>query len=306
MIGVLFLGACSDLQTIAADQSPPGTATVSPIIPTPELPTPFPDLPGISPDQVRNAEYQLGLLDQVRVVQLSDGRYQEGTPGSEEFLLVSVTDLFARGDLNGDGENEAVTIVTETYGGSGSFVFLAVYQYLNDEPVFLTSIFIDDQPLFNELAIEDGEIFLDVAIHGSDDPTCCPSLETKRHYFLNGVNLILTDYSTETPAGEPRVIKIEEPIDGTQVSGIVRIIGTVTISPFENNLIFRVYDLGGVELSAGPVTVESIGLGASGTFEKAIDLGAILTNTTIRIEVEDVNVADGSLFAMDSVLLHVR
>ena len=306
IIGMLILGACSASPTLDTDQTQPAAATGTLTIPTPESPTPFPDIPGISPEQVRNSEYQLGLLDQIRVVQLSDGRFQEGTPGSEEFLLVSVTDLFARGDLNGDGEDEAVTIVTETYGGSGSFVFLTVYQYLNDEPVFLTSIFIDDQPLFNELAIEDGEIFLDVAVHDSDDPTCCPSLETKRHYFLNGVNLILTDYSTETPAGEPREIKIDEPIDGTQVSGIVRIIGTVTISPFENNLIFRIYDLGGVELSAGPITVESIGLGAPGTFEKAIDLGEILTNTTIRIEVEDVNVADGSLFAMDSVLLHVR
>ena len=240
------MGACSASPTLDTDQTQPATATVTLTIPIPESPTPFPDIPGISPEQVRNSEYQLGLLDQIRVVKLTDGRFQEGTPGSEEFLLVSATDLFARGDLNGDGENEAAAIVTETYGGSGSFVFLAVYQYLDDEPVFLTSIFIDDQPLFNQLAIEDGKIFLDVAVHDSDDPTCCPSLKTKQHYFLNGVNLILTDYSTETPAGEPRAIKIEEPIDGTQVSGIIRIIGTVTISPFENNLIFRVYDLGGV------------------------------------------------------------
>lgn len=312
VIGMLVLGACSAIPTPIADKSTP--VPVSPlqetspalVAPTPVEPASPLDIPGISPDHVRNAEYQLGLWDQVRLVQLIDGRFQEGTPGSEEFLSVSATGLFARGDLNGDGEDEAATLVTETYGGSGSFVFLAVYQYLNNEPVFLTSIFIDDQPLFNGLAIEDGEIFVDVAIHNSDDPTCCPSRKTKRHYFLNGGNLIMADFSMETPAGEPRVIEIEEPLDGSQVSGIIRIIGTVSISPFENNLVFRIYDLGGVELSAGPVTVKSIGLGTPGTFEKAIDLGPILTNTTIRIEVEDINVADGSLFAMDSVLLQVK
>lgn len=306
VIGMLIQGACTPLSTSDTDRFQLEAATVPPTFSLPEPPTAFPDLPGISPEQVRNSEYQLGLLDQIRVVQLVDGRYQEGVPGSKTYLSVSVTNFIVRGDLNGDGENEAAVIVTETYGGSGSFYFLVVFRYLNDEPVFLTSIFIDDQPLFNELAIQDGEIFVDVAVHDTDDPTCCPSIETKRSYFLNGVNLVLTSYSTKTPAGDPRVITIEAPVDGAQVSGIIRLKGSMTISPFENNLIYRVYDLGGVELSVGPVNVESVGLGTPGTFEKAIDLGAILTNTTVRITVEDTNVEDGSLFAMDSVLLQIK
>ena len=306
VIGMLFLGACSASQFSDADQAPDELATATLVVPTPKPQTSTPDIPGISPEQVRNSEYQLGLLDQIRTVQLTDGRYREGTQGDEDYLSVSVSDFIARGDLNGDGENEAVAVVTENYGSSGPFVFLAVYHYLEDEPVFLTSIFVDDYLLFNELAIEDGEIFVDVAVHGIDDPTCCPSLETKRYYWLNGVNLTLTNYSTKTPAGDPRAITIEAPVDGIQVSGIIRVKGNITISPFENNLIYRVYDLGGVELSVGPINVESIGLGAPGTFEKAIDLGNILTNTTVRITVEDMNVKDGSLFAMDSVILQVR
>jgi hypothetical protein len=239
-------------------------------------------------------------------VQLTDGQYQSGSTSGTDYISVAVTDFIARGDLNGDEEDEAVAIVAENYGGSGTFVFLAIYQYLDGQAVFRTSIFLEDRPLINALAVEDGEIFVDALVHDKDDPMCCPTLATTRSYILNGTNLILTNYSTKTPAGNPREITIEAPIDGIQVSGIIRIIGTVSISPFENNLIYRVYDLGGVELSAGPVKVDSIGLGVPGTFEKAIDLGGILTNTTIRIEVEDVNVADGSLFAMDSVLLHVR
>ena len=303
---MLFLGACSFLQTLTADQTTPFPATVTLSIPTPVVPTPLPDIPGISPEQVRNSEYQLGLLDQIRMVQLTAGRYQEGSTGSTDYISVSVTDFIARGDLNGDGENEAVAIVAENYGGSGTFVFLAVYQYLNDEAVFLTSIFLDDRPLINILAVEDGEIFVDAIVHDKDDPMCCPTLATTRNYLLNGVNLILTNYSTKTPTGDLREINIEAPVEGAQISGIVRLLGNITIAPFENNLVYRVYDLGGVELSAGPVTVEATGLDAPGTFEKAVDLGNILTNTTIRIAVEDINVADGSLFAMDSVLLKVK
>lgn len=306
LIGILFLGACSPLQTSTADQNPPETATVTPASSTSQSSTPTPETPGISVDKVRNSEYQLGFPNQPRSVQLTGGQYQEGAVGSTDYVSVGVTDFIALGDLNGDGENEAVAAVTEDYGSSGTFVFLAVYQYVNDKAQFLTSIFLDDRPMINTLTIEDGKIFVDAVIHGPNDPMCCPTLGTSRHYILNGVNLILTDYSTLTPTGEPHTITIEAPVNGIQVSGIVRLMGDITIAPFENNLVYHVYDLGGVELSAGPITVRSDNPGAPGTFEKAVDLGNILTNTTIRITVEDRSVADGSLYAMDSVFLQVK
>lgn len=304
--GTLFLGACSPLQTPTAEQPAPGLATDTAAVPTPVQPTPLPDIPGISPEQVRNAEYQLGFLDQIRVVPLEDGTYEGGAPGGTDYLSVSVTDFIARGDLNGDGENEAVAIVAESYGGSGTFVFLAVFQYLNDEAVFLASIFLDDRPLINHLAVEDGEIFVDAVVHTADDPMCCPSLPTTRRYLLNGVNLILTHFTTQSPSGELRQITIEAPVNTAQVSGIIRLSGSTTVAPAGNELVYRVFDLGGVELSAGPVPVETIGLGAPGEFEKAVDLGNILTNTTVRVAVEDRSAQGNSLLAMDSIFLQVR
>jgi hypothetical protein len=306
MIGMLFLVACSALQTPTADQTAPAPDSGTPASPTPVRPTPLPDIPGISPEQIRNSEYQLGFLDQIRTVPLQDGQYEEGNPGGTDFVSVFVTDFIARGDLNGDGENEAVAIVAENYGGSGTFVFLAVYQYLNDEAVFLTSIFLEDRPLINDLAVENGEIFVDATVHNADDPMCCPTLKTTRHYLLNGINLILTDFSSQTPAGELRQITIEAPVDTAQVSGIIRLLGNITVAPFENNLVYRVYDLGGVELSAGPIPVETSAPGTPGEFEKAVDLGNILTNTTVRVAVEDRSAADDSLLAMDSIFLQVR
>jgi hypothetical protein len=306
IIGMLFLGGCSALQTPTADQTAPAPDSGSPASPTPVRPTPLPDIPGISPEQIRNSEYQLGFLDQIRTVPLQDGQYEEGNPGGTDFVSVSVTDFIARGDLNGDGENEAVAIVAENYGGSGTFVFLAVYQYLNEEAVYLSSIFLDDRPQINDLAVEEGEIFVDATVHNPDDPMCCPTLKTTRHYLLNGVNLILTDFSSQTPTGELRQITIEAPVNTAQVSGIIRLLGKITIAPFENNLVYRVYDLGGVELSAGPIPVETSAPGAPGEFEKAVDLGNILTNTTVRVAVEDRSAADDSLLAMDSIFLQVR
>jgi hypothetical protein len=306
LIGMLFLAACSVSQTPAPDQMTPGPVAVTPALPTPRPPTPLPATSGISPAQVRNADYQLGNFAQPLTVQLTDGKYQQGSPGGTDYISVSMTDFIAIGDLNGDGENEAVAAVAEDYGGSGTFVFLAVYQYMNDKAVFLTSTFLEDRPMINKLDIEDGRIFVDAVIHGPDDPMCCPTLESTRHYLLNGTNLILTDYSTQTQAGELRQVTIEAPIDGTQVSGIIHLLGTATIAPSESNLVYRIYDLGGVELSAGPVTVEAGNPGAPSKFEKAVDLGNILKNTTVRVAVEDRSAADNLLLAMDSVFLQVR
>jgi len=312
LILMLFPVACSGSEPLVTDQitavpvSSPQEVTVLPTATATQEADPLLQIPGSTLDRLRNSEYQLGVSDQVRFVQLKDGRYQEGAPGGADYISVFLTDFIAWGDLNGDGVNETVAILAENYGGSGTFVFLAVYQNQGQELNFKTSIFLDDRPLVNAITVEEGEIFVDAIIHDKDDAMCCPTLVTTRRYFWNGINLILSDYSTMTPTGQPRVISIEAPVDGAEVSGIIRLKGSVTIAPFENNLIYRIYDLGGVELTVGPVTVIASDLGAAGTFEKAIDLGNILKNTSRRSAVQDINAEDGSLFAMDSIVLKVR
>ncbi|MDK1029634.1 MAG: Gmad2 immunoglobulin-like domain-containing protein [Anaerolineae bacterium] len=306
LTGLLLLGACARRQTANTDQDQLEQPTDISTQPASKSGPSTLEIPGISIDQLRNSQYQPGFVAQIRLVQLTDGQYEEGTPGGTDYLSITLSDQITGGDLNGDGQNEAVVIVSENYGESGSFVFLVVYEYRGGEPVFLSSVFLDDHPEINALTVEDGQVFLDIQTHASDDALCCPSSQSLRHYKLDGTNLILSDYSTTTSSDEPRVLTIEAPLNDIEISGIIRIKGNITISPFENNLVYRVYDLGGVELSAGPITVYGAVLGGPGKFEKAIDLGNILTNTSIRIVVEDINIADGSIFAMDSVILKIR
>jgi hypothetical protein len=86
----------------------------------------------------------------------------------------------------------------------------------------------------------------------------------------------------------------------------IQVKGNVDIAPFENNLAYRIYDVGGVELSAGAISVSAPDPGAPGVFDATIPLGKILSGAVIRIEVQDINAADGSFFAMDSVELVVK
>ena len=256
--------------------------------------------------KILNAEYQLGATDALRVVQLTDGKYEQGTQGGTDSISVAVSDFIAVGDLNADGTNEVAALVSENYGGTGVFVFLAVYTNENGTLTFQNSTMVDDRPQLMALSIQSGEIFLDVVIHGADEPMCCPTLRTTRHYRFVDDQLDMTDYVTFTPAGNPRTITIESPVSGTEVFTSVPIKGKVAVAPFENNLAYRIYDVSGIELSAGPISVAAPEPAAAGTFEALIPLGNILSGALIRIEVQDLSAADGSLLAMDSVELVVK
>jgi hypothetical protein len=277
---------------------PGGLATV--------VPTQTPPLVGITPKQVKNSLYELGATSTPRTVQLVDGSFTEGQPGDTEYLKVDVSDFIALGDLTADGINEAAVIVSEYHGGSGVFVFLAVYSEQGGEPVFTTSVFVDDRPKVGGLEIKDNEIRLAATVHRLDEAMCCPTLETIRHYRLINDQLDMTDFATLTPTGQPRIISIDSPPYGMAVSSSVQVKGKVAVAPFENNLNYVIKDAGNVELSRGAVTVASDGLGGPGTFEVTIPLSDILSGAVISIEIQDVSVADGSLQGMDSVRLVVK
>lgn len=289
---------------------PPSSADQTRVAPDPVIEaTSAPAKPTTMPaevTEVRNGEYQLGATDALRIVQLTHGKFEQGQPASEDYLSITMTDLAAVGDLNDDGSEEVAALVAENYGGSGVFVFLTVYAKVDGIWTFQASTMVDDRPELNALAIEAGEIFLDVVIHGMDEPMCCPTLRTTRHYRFVDNLLDMTDYTTFTPDGRPRTISIEEPANGSEVFSSVPIEGSVAVAPFENNLVYRIYDVSGIELSAGALPVTAPEAGGPGTFEAVIALGKVLDQTVIRIEVQDVSAADGSLLAMDSVELVVK
>lgn len=285
--------SAADLTQMAAASV---TATVTP---------PPADVPEDA-QELRHVQYELGAADTLQVVQFTDRKFEQGIPGSDNYMSIAVTDFVAVDDLDADGTDEVAALISENYSGSGVFVFLAIYAHVNGTLTFQTSTIVDDRPQLNELSIEEGEIFLDAVIHGIDDPMCCPTLKTTRHYRLIDNQLEMTDYTTFTPDGRPRTILIESPANGTEVFTSVQMKGSVAIAPFENNLAYRIFDVSGIELAAGPIAVAAPDPGEPGTFDAMIPLGKVLSDSIIRIEVQDFSAADGSLLAMDSVELVVK
>ena len=297
------------LATLACGLASPAPAspTPVPVQSTVPAPTVTPTTAQLTVDLLKNAQYQLGARDDHAVVQLTDGKYQQGTDTTTlDFAHIDLSKFTSVGDLLGDGINEAAAIFFENYGGSGVFGFLAIYTNVNGLPAFLSSTLIDDRPKINSITIEDGEVYLDAVIHGAEDLACCPALQTTRSYALVNNKLRMTNYSTSTPNGVKRTIEIISPANGTESKSNVEVSGTVSIAPFENNLSYFIYDGEDKQLASGSVPVTAANPGAPGTFSELIPLTGVPTDTTIYLDIQDISAADGSWLAMDSAKLVVK
>jgi len=99
-------------------------------------------------------------------------------------------EVYAFGDLNGDGVDDAAVILIESSGGSGSFIYLAAVINEDGTPVNVATQFVGDREQVKAISIEDGEITLNMVTHGPDDPMCCPTQEVTKRYRLAGDQLV--------------------------------------------------------------------------------------------------------------------
>lgn len=292
---------------LATPQLPLGaTSTPQLATPLPSLtPPPVTDIPALTFAQVSNMDVYAPTFD--RTVTLTDGQYQSGPdPLSADYLSVNLLNLYAQEDLDGDGAQDLAVLLKENGGGTGQFVSLVVFLNRGGMPVQAAYTFIDDRPIINAISITDGQINLDAVIHGFEDPGCCPAFSVIQTYRLFDTRLVLTSLVSRTPSGAERRITIEASRNGESVSGSVRLTGSVTIAPFENNLAAVIFDAQtGEQLGAFPCMVDAPDLGAPGTFDVTIPLDGIPSGRLIRIELQDQSMADGSLLAMHSVTLLV-
>ncbi len=286
---VLFLAACA----------PAATGTPAPVQPTVAAP--------LTAETVRNAQVFLTTLtnDVAIPYQLKDGRFQKGTdPSGASYADIKLLDQMAFGDLNGDGVGDAVALIAENYGGTGVFVSLLAFVNEDGAPVQKAALGIDDRPVIGSLAFENnGEVTLEATLHTAQDPMCCPSQGTRQQFRLYGSRWVRLAYASQTPSGQWRSITVTAPASASPSEGRVEITGTVTIAPFENNLSWHLVDEKGNELAAGPVPVTAMDMGAPGTFKVTVPLDHVKAGSLAWIEIRDLSAADGSLLAMDSVVV---
>lgn len=134
-----------------------------------------------------------GILDVP--VQLTDGRF-EGEPfvpgGASRPVVHWVRDLYATGDLDGDATQEAAVLLSQSSGGSGTRIHLAVVSVREGRPVSTGAVLVGDRPQIQGMEIEDEEIVLELVQRGPEDAACCPTQRVRRGWTLRDGSLVPT------------------------------------------------------------------------------------------------------------------
>jgi heat shock protein HslJ len=142
-----------------------------------------------TPEQLAGATYR-GVLE--HPVSLSGGVWEGEAfaPGGASRPRVELArDFRLTGDLDGDGAEEAVAVLVESSGGSGTRSYLAVVALRGEEPVNLGTAAIGDRVQIRGGRVAGGRVELDLVQAGPDDAACCPSQRARRVWALRSGGL---------------------------------------------------------------------------------------------------------------------
>lgn len=167
--------------------SPPATAATAPAEPAPEADA---GAPAPTWEEAASATYS-GIYDEP--VALRAGRH-EGPPfvdgGASRPTLALVPDLLLAADLDARPGKEAVVLLAESSGGSGSRVYVAALGRVDGETRNLGTALVGDRPQVRALEGGDGMIRLSLVEQGPEDAACCPGQLATRYWMLRGDRLV--------------------------------------------------------------------------------------------------------------------
>jgi len=127
-------------------------------------------------------------LDGIEGQVVLDAGHWEGEPpqpGSASIPRVDLLgDLVARGDLDGDGEDEAAVMLTTNFGGTGVYHYVAVVDQRAGENRNIDTRLVGDRIQLRGMRIEEGQLVLDIVRAGPGDPGCCPTEVVTLQYRL--------------------------------------------------------------------------------------------------------------------------
>lgn len=279
------------------------TVTLTPTATEPPAPTATAtNLPALTLEQVRNASLDLPAAG--RSVTLVDGEYFTGSEAN--LVSARLLEPVILADLNADGAGDAAALLAENTGGTGVFVSLLIFVNHDGQPRLAAAAFVDDRPIINNFSLVENQLVIEAVIHATYDPGCCPAFSVIATYAFNQNRLQLVNFASLTPTGEVRRISLTTPLAGEAVSGALQVSGAVTISPFENTLVYQIADLDGNVLQEGPLQVFSDALGGPGTFDTSLDLSGIPAGSQLTLTLRDLSAADGSVLALAAVEFVMR
>jgi hypothetical protein len=152
-----------------------------------ELPSPVrTDSPGL--DLLRNAVVQSNAIKSGKI-QLVNGKAEVDV--DEVHLVVELVGPVTFGDLNGDGLNDAVTVLSTMTGGTGVFIDLALFINEKGKLVHVSSADLGDRIKVESVTITSArQVQVRMVTHGPNDGLCCPTMRVTKTYGLQDSRLV--------------------------------------------------------------------------------------------------------------------
>ena len=127
-------------------------------------------------EELKNATYA-GLGERLGPVTLANGRWTGAPPASGAASRPSVElagDFRVVGDLDGDGLEEAVVVLTYSSGGTGVFSFLAVVTREDGTLRNVATTALGDRVQVRSARVDGGRLLVSAVRAGESDAACCP------------------------------------------------------------------------------------------------------------------------------------
>lgn len=153
--------------------------------------------------QLRNATYP-SELTKSKQAPLADGLYEEASaPGSASRVSIKLADLVGFGELDSGRTIDAVVVLIESGGGSGTFIYLSAVLNKGGEAKPAAVTLLGDRVAVRSLKVEAGSITVGMRVRGSSDPLALLTTEVTRTYVLEGGQLVQKNENARDVPSEP-------------------------------------------------------------------------------------------------------
>ena len=199
LIALIALTACV---AVAPEASPATTTGAALTEAVPEA-----TMPAALADTLGNLTYA-GIFPD-RPVTLTHGYYDYGDSGMGRSFVRFVDRLTVRGDLNGDGAEDAVVLLEDNTGGTAHFLYAAAVLDARGNPTPTEAVMVGDRIGVKSLVIDESQVVVDIVAQGPGDAACCASWNVRKRFALEGGRLV------ERSSNELSKISLHD-LDGTR------------------------------------------------------------------------------------------
>ena len=106
---------------------------------------------------------------------ICDTTYVENSDTIFDVLYMSLGKVIIENDFDKDGKNDALVSLSESGGGSGIFISVALMLNKNNVPVYTDSKSLGDRISLDSAAMVGDSVFIYSIVQGPDEPMCCPT-----------------------------------------------------------------------------------------------------------------------------------